>query len=145
MTKRTKRQAPPAEAPDINVPKTWRCIDCGINTAPGCSDREQMRQALSVDWAGQGVSQTIDEFSEIYIVKNKVWQAAGTAPFGGCLCIACLEQRLGRTLTPGDFQRHHPFNRMPGTDRLRRRRGDIETEEQQARSFRMRRSLAPND
>lgn len=135
MTKRKKHQAPPAELPNINLPKSWRCIDCSINTAPGCSDREQMRQALSVDWAGEGVEQTIDEFSEIYTVRNKVWQAAGMAPFGGCLCIACLELRLGRALTTGDFLRNHVFNRMPGTDRLRRRRGDIENEERQARSF----------
>jgi hypothetical protein len=42
---------------------------------------------------------------------------------GGCLCIGCLEQRLGRQLTPQDFPRH-PFNgdEMPATVRLRSRR-----------------------
>jgi hypothetical protein len=39
------------------------------------------------------------------------------APFGGCLCIRCLEKRLGRQLKPKDFLRDHEFNdlRVPGT------------------------------
>jgi hypothetical protein len=45
-------------------------------------------------------------------------------PEGGCLCIGCLEKRLGRRLKPKDFPRDHPLNdvRVPGTERLRRRR-----------------------
>jgi hypothetical protein len=44
-------------------------------------------------------------------------------PRGGCLCIGCLEKRLGRKLRPKDFQRDHPFNRpnVPGTPRLMKR------------------------
>jgi hypothetical protein len=41
---------------------------------------------------------------------------------GGCLCIGCLEKRLGRRLRKRDFDRKHPFNQMPGTPRLRNRR-----------------------
>ena len=45
--------------------------------------------------------------------------------FGGCLCIGCLEKRIGRKLKPKDFLRGHPFNRpqLPGTKRLLERRG----------------------
>jgi len=42
-------------------------------------------------------------------------------PYGGCLCIGCLENRIGRKLKPRDFTRH-TFNDMPGTDRLLERR-----------------------
>jgi hypothetical protein len=35
-----------------------------------------------------------------------------------CLCIGCLEKRIGRTLTPRDFPRKHPFNKTPGTERF---------------------------
>jgi len=46
---------------------------------------------------------------------------------GGCLCIGCLERRLGRRLTPKDFSRRHPFNKTPGTGRLIERR-DLDDE-----------------
>jgi len=48
-------------------------------------------------------------------------------PMGGCLCIGCLERRLGRRLTPKDFSRRHPFNKTPGTGRLIERR-DLDDE-----------------
>jgi len=41
---------------------------------------------------------------------------------GGCLCIGCLEQRLGRTLTSRDFVRRDPFAAVPNTVRLLDRR-----------------------
>ena len=124
--------APPRQSgtPDFDkpnlrgmLPESWACIDCGVNTAPGCFNREQMEQAMALDWNDQGVKQTVDASSEVYTVKPKVWKAAGMEEMGGCLCIGCLEQRLGRTLTPKDFLRNHPFNTMPGTQRLLARRG----------------------
>ena len=105
------------------VPESWACIDCGINTAPGLLNREQMEQAFGLDWNNQGVKQTVDELSEVYTVKPKIWEAAAVPPMGGCLCIGCLEKRIGRTLTARDFVRDHPFNKMPGTQRLLARRG----------------------
>jgi hypothetical protein len=42
---------------------------------------------------------------------------------GGCLCIGCLDKRLGRTLMPRDFLPRHPFNVLPGTELLVSRRG----------------------
>jgi hypothetical protein len=47
---------------------------------------------------------------------------------GGCLCIGCLEKRIGRELRPADFDRSHEFNQpdVPGTWRLLERRGHAE-------------------
>jgi hypothetical protein len=112
------------------VRESWACIDCAINTASGCSTRVQLEQAFA---RGQtGVTQTVDDHSEIYMVKPFVWKAAGmeddrelwdtTSLMGGCLCIGCLEKRLGRNLVPKDFMRHHPFRWLPGTERLLARR-----------------------
>lgn len=65
------------------------CDDCGRNTA-----------------------------DEYFMVHDAIWTEAGlrqrvhmTEPH--CyLCILCLEARLGRELTPGDFT-DHPVNRRP--------------------------------
>jgi hypothetical protein len=103
------------------------CIDCGFNTAPGFITRAEMEVAFHRGDGdeGKGVEQSITEDSEVYIVRNHVWAAAGMEPYGGCLCIGCLEKRLGRRLKPNDFQRDHAFNdhRLPCTPRLRDRRG----------------------
>jgi hypothetical protein len=110
------------------VPESWCCIDCGFNTAPGLLIRAEMDAAiegLGSQWdAGVGVEQTIGFDSEVYCVRITVWKRAGMQPMGGCLCIGCLEKRLGRRLKPKDFQRGHPFNALPGTARLLKRRGD---------------------
>jgi hypothetical protein len=53
----------------------WPCADCGTDTAQ----------------------------SEIYMVHDHVWQTA-RGPDPGFLCIGCLENRLGRQLTAGDFE-----------------------------------------
>jgi hypothetical protein len=104
------------------IPESWACIDCGINTAPGLKNRLQAEQAFAVDWENRGIKQTIDEWSEVYVVKSAVWRAAGMEDFGGCLCIGCLEIRIGRPLVPKDFKRNHPFHGLPGTKRLLARR-----------------------
>jgi hypothetical protein len=111
--------------PDLrgDVPESWACIDCGINTAPGCLNRAQMERAVGLDWSGQGITQFIDDRAEVYDVRPSLWNKAGMSETGGCLCIGCLEKRLGRMLTPKDFTRNHPLNRIPGTERLMARRG----------------------
>jgi hypothetical protein len=106
------------------IPESWACIDCRINTAPGCLNRAQMEQALAADWNDQGVQLNINERSEIYTVKPAVWKAAGMEEMAGCLCIGCLEKRIGRTLVPKDFMRHE-FNSLPGTKRSLERRGEL--------------------
>jgi hypothetical protein len=109
--------------------ENWVCIDCGINTAPGVPGRVQLKQAMRAKYSvitkpdgDGGVIMEVDHHSEVYMVRDRIWQAAGMEGFGGCLCIGCLEQRIGRMLTPKDFNRKHPFATMPGTERLLERR-----------------------
>jgi hypothetical protein len=108
------------------LPESWNCVDCGVNTAPGCLNRAEMEKALGggVIRKQQGVEITYDDRSEVYTVRDAIWKQAGMDAMGGCVCVGCLEKRLGRNLRPKDFQRGHPFNRMPGTARLLNRRGD---------------------
>ena len=47
--------------------------------------------------------------NEYYMVTDEVWQVAWPEEYG-MLCIGCLEQRLGRTLTAADFT-DAPINR----------------------------------
>jgi hypothetical protein len=111
------------------MPESWCCIDCGTNTAPGCLNRAQAEaaaKALGKLWESNAAalpSQTIDNRSEVYTVRDAVWRKAGVEPMGGCLCIGCIERRIGRRLKPKDFPRHHSFNSLPGTPRLLQRRG----------------------
>jgi hypothetical protein len=108
------------------IPESWLCVDCGVNTAPGLFNRAEMERAFAEAEASgkDSVEQRVDCRSEVYTVRSAVWQRAGMEPMGGCLCIGCLEQRLGRRLKPKDFKRGHPFNheRVPGTPRLLKRR-----------------------
>jgi hypothetical protein len=113
------------------TPESWDCIGCGVNTAPGILNRVELEKAFLLS---DSVTNHIDNQTEIYMVKPKVWKAAGmSAGMGGfcetngdsgCLCIGCLEKRLGRRLVPKDFNHNHPFNRdaLPCTRRLRARR-----------------------
>jgi hypothetical protein len=54
---------------------------------------------------------------ENYAVTDAVWEAAllPGEKLVGCLCIKCLERRIGRRLTPADFTAA-PIN-APGWDR----------------------------
>jgi hypothetical protein len=67
------------------------------------------------------VKMCLNSQSEVYIVRPKVWQATGLTR--GCLCIGCLEKRIGRRLRPKDF-RNDPFAGFPASPRLRNRRKD---------------------
>jgi hypothetical protein len=105
--------------PNGNVTEDWLCVDCGINTAPGIPDGPTTLREIA---ATGNSAATIDATSEVYMVRESVWKKAGMEPFGGCLCIGCLEKRLGRKLKPKDFFPGHPFNGMPGSPRLLKRR-----------------------
>jgi hypothetical protein len=111
-----------AENPtDLLTPEHWRCIDCDVNTAPGMLGRAEMDAAIKRDG---GAMVTIDNKSEIYTVKGHIWRKAGMEPLGGCLCVGCIEKRLGRKLRQRDFERDHPFNNTGrGTMRLLERLG----------------------
>src|SRR6516165_9619611 len=106
---------------DVNSPVSWRCVDCGINTAPGFPTRAETWNAYKAgvlkltDNCG---TLTFNDTCEVYTVRKAVWAKAGMEDFGGCLCIGCLERRLGRKLKPKDFDPDHAFNGLPGTDRL---------------------------
>jgi hypothetical protein len=102
------------------TPESWNCIDCGVNTAPGHPDCFR----LAEDFKRFGRSKTVcSDQAEVYCVWDAVWAAAGMESYGGCLCVACLEKRLGRELTPDDFNRDHVWGRVPGTPRLLQRQG----------------------
>jgi hypothetical protein len=97
------------------------CIDCGYNTNPGVPPRELAEFLMARDGT---VPMTHTDQCEVYMVTDAIWKAAHMQPYGGCLCIGCLEKRIGRKLKPKDFPRDHVFNDpgMPCTDRLRNRR-----------------------
>jgi hypothetical protein len=107
------------------APESWLCVDCDNNTAPGFPTREELERSLE---AGNENLASFDwhDGCEVYTVRESVWAKAGVDKMGGCLCVGCLEKRLGRKLKPKDFLRGDPFNNpaMPATERLRRRRKD---------------------
>jgi hypothetical protein len=114
------------------VPESWNCVDCGINTAPGILNRADTERAFSTAIALEklggpkaSITSRAGADTEVYYVREKVWAASGVEGMGGCLCIGCLEKRIGRELRPKDFPRWHAFNspNFPGTPRLRQRRG----------------------
>ena len=101
-----------------SAPLDSHCIDCGIDTQPGCDARKMFKELQdkgSTDW-------TVTDKWEMYLVRDAVWKRAGMEPGGGCLCVGCLEKRIGRKLKPKDFPPHY-FLMLPGTPRLLRRQG----------------------
>jgi hypothetical protein len=107
--------------PGQYVPESWLCVDCGVNTAPGCPNRKEVELAFALRGETESV---FTAETEVYTVTRKVWQATGLAERGGCLCIGCLEQRIGRRLKPNDFVQDPLLNGswIPATRRLRQRR-----------------------
>jgi hypothetical protein len=107
---------------DHGIVDDWCCVDCRVNTAPGTSTRaevEEIYRRPDFDPANVGtISFSTD--SEIYMVRPPVWKRAGMEGWGGCLCVGCLEQRIGRRLKPKDFDHDHIFNSpdLPRTERL---------------------------
>jgi hypothetical protein len=54
---------------------------------------------VDFDCAGCGA----DTFDEFHMVTDDVWQSLSLPDPGVLLCIGCLENLLGRMLTPADF------------------------------------------
>jgi len=111
------------------TPENWLCVDCGADTAPGWPSRVEMeRNIVAAAKTGNKEITTVTwhDGCEIYSVRDVIWAKAGMEPMGGCLCVSCLEKRLGRRLKPKDFLHDHPFNNTeaPATPRLRKRRKD---------------------
>lgn len=65
----------------------------------------------------------INEINEYYMVHDKLWDEFVPELYGD-LCISCLEKRMGRLLTPGDFT-HYPVNHgyFERSDRMLNRLG----------------------
>ena len=76
------------------VPESWHCVDCGVNTAPDCPNRATVETAFN--WLGQeSVTYSVSDRTEVYHVRKHVWEQAGMGPFGGCLCVGCCSGRRG--------------------------------------------------
>ncbi|MCG2668759.1 hypothetical protein ACFPFP_17555 [Bradyrhizobium sp. GCM10023182] len=97
-------------------PKHWNCVDCGVNTAKGGPTEEFARRKVK-----RGVAKVwqADKTWEVYEVNPQVWKAARCR---SVLCIGCIEQRIGRRLTPADFT-DGELNQIVGTKRLSDRKG----------------------
>ena len=74
------------------APESWNCVDCGINTAPGLLNRVEIERAFSTAIALEklggpkaSVDQRVGEDTEVYYVRDKVWDASGVEGMGGCL------------------------------------------------------------
>ena len=116
-------------APDFRgtISESFCCIDCGYNTAPGSLTRAEAEQEVARQIKRGKRKWSFpcrhNSRSETYIVHDHVWKAAGVEPWGGVLCIGCLEKRIGRELTSIDFDADHPFMWLPDTPRLLQRQG----------------------
>lgn len=66
------------------------------------------------------VDVSLDEgIAEMFMVHDHVWATAGLAPDDGCLCVECIEFRLGRQLNGEDFM-DLPMNTLPDYPRSER-------------------------
>src|SRR5262245_34155410 len=85
------RDSQGARIPDGHVTEDWLCVDCGVNTAPGFPDGATALR--EIEEQGETTA-TCSSANEVYTVRDAIWEKAGMEPFGGCLCIGCLEKRL---------------------------------------------------
>jgi hypothetical protein len=106
------------------IPDSYICVDCGMDTWPGHQTRAEVERSMrAAKAAGKTwkTSMTFTSETEVYYVHPHVWEASGVGFWNGCLCIGCLEKRLGRQLQPFDFMAEHAdgFNdpNLPGTRR----------------------------
>jgi hypothetical protein len=127
MSKWRRLQKPALDFRGI-ISESHCCTDCGYNTNPSQPTREEAeREAARQIRAGKRkwkIPTRYDHRSEVFIVHDHIWKAAGMEPWGGCLCVGCLEARIGRELRPEDFP-PHPFLYLPGTPRLLERQGRL--------------------
>jgi hypothetical protein len=103
----------------------YLCIDCGHNTHPGAATKREVAEALwrdrqnGVEWQDTvPMAQTLrNTWCAIKYGQMRAWSLGA-----GASASVCLEKRLGRRLRPKDFQHRHPFNTLPGSERLLKRR-----------------------
>jgi hypothetical protein len=107
------------------IPDSYICVDCGMDTWPGHKTRAEIEQSMRAAKAGKkwkGTKLTFTSETEVYYVHPQLWKASGIGFWNGCLCIGCLEKRIGRRLQPFDFMAERAdggFNdpSLPGTRR----------------------------
>jgi hypothetical protein len=105
------------------IPDSYICVDCGMDTWPGHQTRAAVEQSMRAaraagkEWRGTTITFTAE--TEVYYVHPHVWAASGIDFWSGCLCIGCLESRIGRQLQSFDFIPDSGFNNpnLPGTIR----------------------------
>jgi hypothetical protein len=101
-----------------NIIESWSCVDCGVNTAPRCKSGPKTRAELAAKgWC----TNAYDWKTEIYHVDDAVWKRAGMREWNGCLCVGCIERRIGRRLRPRDDA--ETWADLPSTKRVAQRRG----------------------
>jgi hypothetical protein len=103
------------------IADNYICVDCGVDTWPGHKTRAEVEQSMrDARAAGKKWKSklTFTPETEVFYVHPHVWKASGVKAWGGCLCIGCLEKRIGQQLQPYDFM-VGGFNNpnLPGTRR----------------------------
>ena len=69
-----------------------------LELAKLCAETVNDTGLLDCIWCGVDTG----EIGEYYMVIDRLWDRYG--PTDGCLCIGCLETRMGRRLQPDDFK-----------------------------------------
>jgi hypothetical protein len=78
-----------------------------------CSPTRKSRTEIAVDditHCCKDCGTNTSAINEYYMVHDELWRASGLSKDCGMLCIACLEARIGRTLSARDFT-ECPINR----------------------------------
>ena len=116
----------------LSLPLDWHCVDCGFDTFPEDDGRASVEAARE----GRDHKLSYPTFrTEVYTVNQEVWDASGIDSHGGCLCVDCLEERIGRRLQPSDFPKDNGLNTFPPyvyTPRLASRMFDLTRQERRA-------------
>jgi hypothetical protein len=103
------------------IPDSYVCIDCGMDTWPGHKTRAEVEQSIRADRVAgkkwRGTTMTFTNETEVYYVHPHVWKASGVDFWSGCLCIGCLENRIGRRLLIAEHASGFNNPNLPGTKR----------------------------
>ena len=106
--------------------ESYLCVDCGFDTHPGTltraeAEKDAARQITAGKETGPKRYASIAELRHTSFTI--IYGRPRMEPWGGCLCIGCLERRIGRPLIRDDFAEHVFNTYYPGTPRLLERQG----------------------
>jgi hypothetical protein len=79
-------------AQSSGVTESWLCIDCGVNTAPGCSTRAEV-EAVPKKRKVVGQMQ-FNGKSEVYTVRAAVWGKTCLKRLAAVYALAALRSAL---------------------------------------------------